>query len=63
MATIDVDGFFKSRRGVGSHFADWSVLENKFKESIYFTWVDSSSNATDDKGVKFTISLTRRREG
>lgn len=56
--TVNIDGFFKSKRGSGTHFNDWSSLEAKFKESTYFTLIEvNTAPALEDKGIKIPIKL------
>ncbi|KKQ11911.1 MAG: type II secretion system protein GspL [Candidatus Babeliales bacterium] len=56
---IDVDGFFKSKKGSGSHFNDWIPIELRFKESLIFTLLEDPISATiiPDSGVKFSVKL------
>lgn len=56
---VDVDGFFKSKQGSGSHFNDWIPTELRFKESPMFTLVEDPINANiiPDVGVKFSVKL------
>jgi len=56
---IDVDGFFKSKKGSGSHFNDWIPIELRFKESLMFTLLEDPISATiiPDSGVKFSVKL------
>lgn len=56
---IDVDGFFKSKKGSGSHFNDWIPIELRFKESLMFDLLEDPISATivPDSGVKFSVKL------
>ncbi|MFH1254328.1 MAG: type II secretion system protein GspL [bacterium] len=56
---IDVDGYFKSKKGSGSHFNDWLPIELRFKESLMFTLLEDPINTTSipDMGVKFSAKL------
>jgi type IV pilus assembly protein PilM len=54
---VDVDGFFKSKKG--SHYTDWAVIEERFKDSPMFVVSDDQMNVALDpnKGLKFSIKL------
>ncbi len=56
---VNIDGFFKSKRGSGSHFSDWSPLETNFKESAFFKLLEDPINTTpaEEKGIRFPIKL------
>lgn len=56
---VDVDGFFKSKKGSGSHYNDWAVIEDRFKESSMFVLADDQMNVALDpnKGLRFSIKL------
>ena len=56
---IDIDGYFKSKKGSGSHFNDWLPIELRFKESLMFTLLEDPINTTSipDMGVKFSAKL------
>lgn len=46
---IEVEGIFKSKRGSGSHYSDWAVVESRFKESPYFVLQEDQINVLDRK--------------
>lgn len=56
---VSIDGFFKSKRGSGSHFNDWAPLELKFRESQFFTLLEDPINTApaEEKGIRFPIKL------
>jgi hypothetical protein len=56
---VDVDGIFKSKRGSGSHYSDWAVIESRFKESPYFILQEDQIETSwmENKGIKFSIKL------
>lgn len=56
---VSIDGFFKSKRGSGSHFNDWAPLELKIKESPSFTLLEDPINTApaEEKGIRFPVKL------
>jgi Tfp pilus assembly PilM family ATPase len=59
---IELNGFFKSRRGSGSHFNDWAPIEMKFKESDYFALVEEPNpQFAEDKGIKFSLKMKLKK--
>lgn len=61
---VEVEGLFKSKRGSGSHYSDWAVIETRFKESPYFTLREDQIETSwmEDKGIKFSIKLTLKEK-
>lgn len=61
---VEIEGIFKSKRGSGSHFGDWAVIETRFKESPYFILREDQIETSwlEDKGIKFAIKLTLKEK-
>jgi hypothetical protein len=55
---VDVEGFFKSKKGSGTHFDYWIPIELRFKESPMFTLLEEPvSMPIPDGGIKFSFKL------
>jgi len=59
-ATVDIDGFFRSRTG-GDHFTHFTELERRFKESPLLKIIgEVDPIASPEGGIDFTIKMKQK---
>lgn len=58
---IELEGFFKSDKGLGYHHAEWEQLVEQIKESPLLTFVEPPSTIpAAEKGLKFSVKLQKK---
>jgi type IV pilus assembly protein PilM len=58
---IELEGFFKSDKGLGYHHAEWEQLVDHIKESPLLTFVEPPSTIpAAEKGLKFSVKLQKK---
>lgn len=59
---IELDGYFRSEKGLGSHHKEWAELEERIKESPLLSFVEPPSPIpAAEKGIKFNVKLEKKK--
>lgn len=59
---IELEGYFRSEKGLGYHHKEWAELEERLKESSLLTFVEPPSPIpAAEKGIKFSVKLQKKR--
>lgn len=59
---IELEGYFRSEKGLGYHHKEWAELEERIKESPLLTFVEPPSPIpAAEKGIKFSVKLQKKR--
>lgn len=58
---IEVSGYFKSNKGIGSHFGDFQELVKRFEASSFFEPAEQLvGRFAEERGVQFTFRLRKK---
>ncbi len=58
---IEIEGYFKSKEGTGSHFKDFIEFQKRFNESTLLATAEQISGIpAAEKGVQFSIKLKKK---
>lgn len=59
---VEVDGYFKSKKGTGSHFAEFTELQRRFNSSNLLKPKKFTEHPAGDKGIQFNVELKKHEE-
>ena len=58
---IEIDGYFRSERGLGYHHADWEEPKKRLTESPLLEFVEMpTSTSAAERGVRFNLKMKKR---
>ncbi len=61
---IEIEGYFRSDKGLGYHHTEWVQLEERIKESPLLALMEPpSSTPAAEKGLKFSVKLHKKPTG
>lgn len=59
---IELEGYFRSEKGLGYHHKEWAELEERIKEASLLAFVEPPSPIpAAEKGIKFSVKLQKKR--
>lgn len=60
---IELEGYFRSEKGLGYHHKEWAELEERLKEVSLLAFVEPPSPIpAAEKGIKFSVKLQKKRD-
>ncbi|MBX9831325.1 pilus assembly protein PilM [Candidatus Babeliales bacterium] len=59
---VEVDGYFKSKKGTGSHFAEFTELQRRFDSSNLLKPAKYTEHPAGEKGIQFNVELKKHDE-
>ncbi len=58
---VELEGYFKSEKGLGFHHKEWAEIEDRIKESPLLTFVEPpSAIPAAERGIKFSVKLQKK---
>lgn len=58
---VELEGYFKSEKGLGFHHKEWAELEERIKESPLLSFVEPPSPIpAAERGIKFSVKLQKK---